>query len=440
MLLDAFWIILEKVEMAGALKEAALTTRNARSKLPQQSKPHWRSIDAEVHLGYRRGKRAGVWVVRWAIGGGNYHQATVGTADDEIAVGTLGYDAAVRRAVEIVEQVRKDAAAAAAGPVQTVESAVEAYMAKRDARDSRRKGREVKSDARSRLTIHALGSTLAKIELHKLTVADLTGWRSGLAGKTSSQQRTVNDLRAALNDADANGSLAALIKTGFKAPALEDDHTEETAREGQILDDKQIAALLAAARKIDASTGWEGDYFRLVLLMAATGARFSQLARLRVSDFQPERNRVLMPKSRKGRGKAGSTPIPLGPDVIATLLPIVGKRAGDQPLLERWRSKQVAGKVATWERDSRGAWSSASEMLRPWAATVAKAELPDAVPYALRHSSIVKGLRMNLPVRLVASLHDTSVAMIERHYAKWIADGLEDIAARAIVPLVPAGE
>jgi len=39
----------------------------------------------------------------------------------------------------------------------------------------------------------------------------------------------------------------------------------------------------------------------------------------------------------------------------------------------------------------------------------------------------------------VAALHDTSVEMIEQHYAKWIVDGLDDLAARAVVPLMPNG-
>jgi hypothetical protein len=43
---------------------------------------------------------------------------------------------------------------------------------------------------------------------------------------------------------------------------------------------------------------------------------------------------------------------------------------------------------------------------------------------------------MGLPIRLVAALHDTSVVMIERHYSRWIVDGLDDLVARAVVPLV----
>lgn len=48
----------------------------------------------------------------------------------------------------------------------------------------------------------------------------------------------------------------------------------------------------------------------------------------------------------------------------------------------------------------------------------------------------MRGLRAGLPVRLVAALHATSVAMIEHHYARWITEGLEEPAARAVVPLI----
>jgi hypothetical protein len=78
-------------------------------------------------------------------------------------------------------------------------------------------------------------------------------------------------------------------------------------------------------------------------------------------------------------------------------------------------------------------------MTRPWRATVAAAGLPAGlVPYCLRHSSIVRGLRAGLPVRLVAAAHDTSAAMIERHYGAFIVDATEDLLRRAVLPLAPA--
>ena len=158
---------------------------------------------------------------------------------------------------------------------------------------------------------------------------------------------------------------------------------------------------------------------------------------MRVRDYQPAAKRLLMPVSRKGRGgRSGSISIPVGADVLALLLPTMNERAAEEHLLVRWRYKQMAGSIRR-ERDSRGAWQSPSELTRPWAEIRRKAGMPDLIPYALRHSSIVRGIRQGLPIRLVAALHDTSVQMIEKHYARWITDGLEDLVASVVVNLMP---
>jgi len=68
---------------------------------------------------------------------------------------------------------------------------------------------------------------------------------------------------------------------------------------------------------------------------------------------------------------------------------------------------------------------------------------PDVVTlYALRHSSIVRQLLSNVPIRIVATLHDTSVKMIERTYSKHIAEHTDAIARRALLDTAqtpPAG-
>ena len=51
--------------------------------------------------------------------------------------------------------------------------------------------------------------------------------------------------------------------------------------------------------------------------------------------------------------------------------------------------------------------------------------------YCLRHSSIVRMLLRNVPIRLVASLHNTSVTMIEKHYSRYITEHSIDDIARA---------
>ena len=99
----------------------------------------------------------------------------------------------------------------------------------------------------------------------------------------------------------------------------------------------------------------------------------------------------------------------------------------------RWRWKQLT--PTKWEKIAREPWGP-SHMVRPWGKIREAAEMPaDTIPYAFRHSSIVRGLRAGLPIRLVASLHDTSVAMIEAHYSAFITDATEDLARRAMLTL-----
>jgi integrase len=441
--------------MAKTLKEAPITTANARGKLPAGL--HWKGIDPEVHLGYRKGRRGGVWLVRWRHGTG-YRQMPIGTADDVIKEGTLDFNAAVKKARNEVAAARIAAKASADGPILTVRLAAESYVAERDARQSKRAGRHVRSDTAWRLARYVLGqpargkqkaiaaAPVASVVLHELTEADLQAWRASLPEmlKNTAKQRLVNDLKAALNRAFAanrtrlDPSLPSVIKYGLKAEPDDDDEPDSLTRENQILPDSQVSGLLRAAQQVDASNDWSGDLFRLVIVLAATGARFSQIARMRVGDYQRAASRVLVPVSRKGRGgKSGSIPVPVGRDVLDVLLPAVTGRAKDEPLLVRWRYKQVAGSIR-WEPVSRGPWQTSSELTRPWADIRNLAGMSEAIPYALRHSSIVRGIRQGLPIRLVAALHDTSVQMIEKHYARWIADGLEELAARSVVPLVPS--
>jgi integrase len=441
--------------MSKTLTEAKITMREQRKKLV--AGVHWRGIDPDVHLGYRKGLRGGKWLVRWYGGAGQgYQQQTFATADDEFGEGTLDYNAAVKAARQFVETERRNARAAAEGPVLKVRDAVEAYATMRDARDGARARREKRSDARSRLERYVIGhpargrrkevppAPIADVALCDLSEADLLKWREALPDslKWATKRRLINDLKAALNAGYSGNrsklptTLPATIKHGLSAIDVDADDAEPVARENQILTDAQVSGLISAARTIDDEQGWDGDLFRLVVVLAATGARFSQVRRLRVRDVQRDSARLMVPDSRKGRGgKKGSTPIPVGADVLEALLPAVTGRPKDAPLLERWRKVQVAGTIR-WERTGRGPWQAASELIRPWTAIRAAASLPGVIPYALRHSSIVRGIRANLPIRLVAALHDTSVVMIERHYGRWIADGLDELAARAIVPLV----
>ena len=53
--------------------------------------------------------------------------------------------------------------------------------------------------------------------------------------------------------------------------------------------------------------------------------------------------------------------------------------------------------------------------------------------YALRHSNIVRQLLAGVPARVVAVNHDTSIAMLERTYSRYIGDHADALARRALL-------
>lgn len=371
--------------------------------------------------------------------------------------GTLDFNAAVRKARHEVGLERLAVVAAADGPVLTVGLAAENYIADRDARQSKRAGRLIRSDTSARLGRYLLGqpargkqkavpaAPLVSIALYLLKETDLLQWRASLPAtlKETAKQRLTTDLKAALNQAFARNrkrldpAMPSVIKYGLKVGPIDDDETIPLARENQILSDSQVGQLLKATQSVDAAGAWEGDLFRLVVVLAATGARFSQIVRMRVGDCQCALGRLIIPASRKG--KSGSNPVPVGSDVLDVIRPAVTGRSENEFLLTRWRHKQVPGGIR-WVRSDRGPWQTASELTVPCMISAIRLRCRMSfhthcgIPVSFGASD------KELPIRLVAAVHDTSVQMIEKHYARWISDGLEELVARSVVPLLPRDE
>ena len=133
----------------------------------------------------------------------------------------------------------------------------------------------------------------------------------------------------------------------------------------------------------------------------------------------------MMPKSGKGGGrnriakKSERYSVPITVALSKKLHAAAGHRASDAPLLLRrnglpWRDKPNL------------------DYRRPVREVVkAIGEDPDTVTlYALRHSSIVRTLLKNIPIRLIAALHNTSVGQIERNYSRHITEHHSDDLTR----------
>jgi integrase len=383
--------------MSKTLAEAQLTTPTARQKLATGL--HWRSLDADVHLGYRKGARGGRWIVRRRAGPG-YRQEVIGTADDFIeadGLHTLTFYQASSKARQIVQQRRANVVSATRTKPLTVRHVIDEYIVEREKREL-----GYNRDARYRLSRYVLETDLADRELGTITELDLQSWRNALPERLarSTVRRHVSDLKAGLNRAarlhraQLPAEFYTIVRAGLAAP----DYASPVARTAQILSDDLVRRIVEAAREVDEKGAWEGDLFRMILMLAATGARFSQIIRLTVSSF--ENGRLLIPTSRKGHGtkKSRTVPVRVGQDVLQALVPVLTNRSPGDMLLERYRRTQIS--PTKWVKYRRGPWLSASELVRPWRLIREISQLSvEVVPYALRHSSIVRGLKAGLPVR-----------------------------------------
>ncbi len=407
-----------------------------RARLAPRKNPYWFGVSGGrggVSLGYRRvAKGPGSWIAKVAIDGSRFEER-LGIADDERApAGALPYASAVTAALEWGRRqysiIEAGHSVSTKGP--TVRFAVETYISER-----RKRSERAGANAASRLKRYVLADKkLSDTTLPRLRATILDDWRSRLPTKLASStvNRLLNDLRAALNAAaqkyrrELSAHVPAEIKAGTKAGEV------HSGARRQLLNDAQVRTVVRASIEVDP----DGDFGRVVMLAAATGARYSQLAALTVGDVQVERLRIMMPPSKKGRSRKTKAPVavPVDREVMRLLTPAMNGRRNEDPLLLRWAYRRTGH--FTWEKSERRQLGAAYEIEKQWATAVALAKLPSGtVMYALRHSSIVRNLRENLPVRLVAALHDTSIEMIEAHYSAYIVDLTEDLARKSLIRL-----
>ena len=152
--------------MARRVRDLSLESRASRAKLKARGKPYYRVIGEGLHLGYRKGERAGKWVVRRYIGEQNYKVETIATADD--------VDEANDETVLSFWQAQDRARARRDTPAPyRVRDAISAYLHYLGARGSG-------YDTRIRCEKHILPSLGDKL-VGELTASEIRQWHRNLA-------------------------------------------------------------------------------------------------------------------------------------------------------------------------------------------------------------------------------------------------------------------
>jgi integrase len=378
--------------MARRTRSALLENRTQRLKLATRKKPYTALIAPGIFLAYRRNAGPGTWSVKcdgWL--------KRFGLADDhEDANGetVMSY----WQALEKAKTLARAGEGSSEQPISIAE-AIDAYEA-----DLATRGGSKYNATSIRLHVP---STLTSKAVALVTERELREWRAGLIKKglkPSSADRYARVFKAALALAASNDKRitnAAAWKNGLKK--LPDS---EVARNVS-LPDQTVAALVSG------SYDESDDFGVLIDALAETGGRESQLLRLRVDDLQDHNRvapRLMMPTSRKGKNrKIEYRPLPISPRLARLLRQQANGRAAHDPLFDR--IPRLSGRF------------------RPIAKSLGLG--PEVTPYALRHSSIARMLLKGVPTRVVAAHHDTSVAMIEKNYSRYIIGDPSEALTRA---------
>jgi integrase len=400
--------------MARKVRHSALESRSARLRLQIRRRPYsGPSLARGISLMYRRNRTNGTWVLKSSDGHGAYWTKAFALADDfedsdckNVLTFYEAQDAAKRLARG------KDGSDTL---LISVNSALDDY--KRDLES--RSANPYNADwPRLHLTKVLLAKPVAL-----LTAAELKKWRDGLLDKIgpATITRLCRCLGAALELAAQHDD--RIQNRSAWEVGLASLPDAQVARNVIISDDK-VREFVSVAYALDDGFGLLTD------VLAITGARPSQAVRLTVEDLHdhPVRPKLMLPKSGKGGGKNRARKkserysVPITGQLAGRLRAAAKGRSDDAPLL-----LQSGG--SPWDKNP----GQYYYRLVGKVVTAIGLDSDVVTIYALRHSSIVRMLLQNVPIRLVASLHNTSVGMIEKTYSKYITEHSDDISRKALL-------
>jgi integrase len=396
--------------MARTVKDANLATRTARANLLPRKRPHYRLILQGLHLGYYRGARTGSWSVRRFIGDGRYEETKLGTADDVadadgIAILTFG-QAQERARAWFTARALADTEPEDTLAPYTVSDALDDYE-----RDYIRRGGKAVDRLRHSINAH-IRPAFGPIETEKLSRAKIEDWLEALARtparlrarrgqaprhrarddstegvrrRRESANRVLTVLKAALNLAYQHGKTRS--KTAWESVK---PYRDVAASKIRYLTDNESKQLVDAC----------GAPFRYLVIGALlTGARYGELAAMRVGDFDPAAGTVHIPRSKSGKPRH-------------IFLTEEGQEFIESISVDRRPSDLL------FARENDAAWGNSHQVRQMREASGAAGIEPAISFHILRHTYASRLAMRGVPLNVIASqLGHSDTCMTEKHYA-----------------------
>jgi integrase len=336
---------------------------------------------------------------------------------------------------------REHAAAGKTGPM-TVKDAIESYLAAKEADH-----RDV-VDSRCRAEAHVY-PVLGDMNCADLATEHIRKWHRGLikaaprtrtkAGQPQRFRKFTGDKEAIRRrQASANRVLTILkaaLNAAFRDGKIPSDSAWRKVERFRGVDAARLRYLTVeeSKRLINAC---DPDFRPIVQAALQTGARYGQLAQLRVSDFNPDAGTLRL-GSRKGDGTEKTYHATLTDEGTSFFRHVVAGRSGDELIFRNAgrigrataRLKRLGKVTSKAAVDDAGDWRG-SEQDRPMHEACARAKLSPAIGFhGLRHTWASNAAMNGVPLLVVAkNLGHSDTRMVEKHYGhlapSYVADAI----------------
>jgi integrase len=331
--------------MARSAKDVRLDNRTARLNRLEKGRRYQVTLRDGLALCYRRTSQGfGIWSARIEDADGREELRRIGPADDHTDA-----DGVTSFTYVQAQDVAREMAQHRPAPAYTVKDACTDYVTW--FRDNR------KSIDATEATIKAhILSALADRTIASLTAEDIKKWRDNLAqaharkrtrrGREQQHKRHDDDeLTPDQRDeakrarrATANRILAvlrAILNKAFQDGKARDDSEWRRVKPFQKVDVPRIRFLTQdeAVRLVNACSMEFRPLLRAALL---TGARYGELVRMKVGDFNPTTLQIFVAPSKSGKSRY----IPLNVAGVALFTMLTTGRAADEPMFARADGEQ----------------------------------------------------------------------------------------------------
>jgi integrase len=370
--------------MARRVRDTKFDSRTARDKLKPSGKPYYVAIGKGLHLGYRKNRVGGVWVVRRYAGNQTYLTDTIGASDDIAdADGTtvLDFWQAQEKAREMGGKM------VYAGPYR-VKDAFEAYLTYLGSR------KEVSSRYRDHI------APLADDLVDALTAERLRAWHNNLV-RVSDDPEVIRKSQCSANRVWT--VLRAALNFAFTEKKVASDAEWRRVKPFKDVDKAKIRFLTMAEcdRFLNAC---EPDFRLLARAGLETGCRYGELARLVCGDYNPDSGTLHIQKSKTGKGRH----LVLTEQGQEFFVGLVAGRPKSAPMFGR-----------EWGHD---------DQTHPMKRAVKAARLDEPISFhGLRHSWASHAVMGGMPLIVVARhLGHVNTNMVQRHYGHLAPDYVVD--------------